>query len=101
MKNRNPYLTVALIYIFAAFLCFFVQAKADDLDDEPIVSNFQGSDPTTSLVEVIWPDGKVEKLLYKNIDVDSGSKAYVKWFVERCRAAEKRIGRKICHDDAD
>lgn len=101
MRKNNMYLKVALIYIVAALLCFFVEARASDTGDEPIISNFQGSDPTTSLVEVEWPDGKVEKLLYKNVDVDNGSKAFVKWFVERCRAAEKRIGRKLCRDDAD
>lgn len=94
-KKFNPYMMALFIYLLAAILFFVTNAKAD----EPIISNFQGSDPKTSVIELIWPDGKVERLLYKNKDVDDGNKGYVKWFHERCDAYEARTGRKVTLDE--
>lgn len=59
-----------------------------DYRTEPSISNYQGSVPGTSVIVVTWPDGKVDKLVYK--DVDKSVDVYVKWFNERYDEYEKR-----------
>jgi hypothetical protein len=93
MKTNKTYLLVIFVYIFALVLAQYAHAgeKCHVYDGkEPVISNFQGSERGTSVIEVVWPDGKVEKLLYK--DIDSESDGFVNWFVERCKAYNKRAG---------
>jgi len=92
-KNLKTLGIIALIYLITLILVA-LSAHAE----EPIISNFQGTKTGTSVIEVIWPDGKVEKLLYKDKDVENGSKGYVKWFCNRCREAERRTKERICRE---
>lgn len=91
--KKNSVIILA-IYLFALLLAMAGTAEAYGTTDEPIISNFQGSEPGTSVIEVIWPDGKVEKLVYKDKDVENGATSYIKWFRDRMDAYYERVGKK-------
>lgn len=57
----------------------------------PTISIYQGTEKGTSVIEVVWPDGVVERLKYKN--KDAGGKGYLNWFNARMDAYEKRTGK--------
>lgn len=91
--KKNSVIILA-IYLFALLLAMAGTAEAYGTTDEPIISNFQGSEPGTSVIEVVWPDGKVEKLVYKDKDVENGATGYIKWFRDRMDAYYERVGKK-------
>ena len=82
-----------VIYVTAILLAC-VKVKAE----EPIISVFQGSEKGTSIVEVIWPDKRVEKLLYKDDDAEKtdnkGKTGYQNWFHDRYQAYIERTKRR-------
>lgn len=89
-KIKHPKTMIFFIYVLAVVLVSF-SVRADE---EPIISVFQGSEKGTSVVEVIWPDQKVEKLLYKDDQAEQtdskGKTGYQNWFSDRYRAYIQR-----------
>lgn len=88
-------ITMAL-FAYLTMMAVMTAQKAHAVDaDEPAISNYQGSDPTTSVVVLEWPDGVVEKLLYKNKDqyTDQFDKNLHEWFQDRKEAYLKRQGK--------
>lgn len=83
--------------IFGILVCTSSLAHNKSFEDttqEPQISVYQGSQPGTSVIVVKWPDGVVERLLYKNKDVAKGDTGYVTWFNQRYEAYLKRSGKR-------
>jgi hypothetical protein len=63
-------------------LSLFIQAQAT----EPLISIYQASSPSSSVLVLEWPDGSIDKLVVKNTEL-----WYTKaWVLERTEAYEQR-----------
>lgn len=78
------YFIVALVVLFLAFE-FLTIAHAYE---EPQISIYQGSEPKTSVIVVVWPDGVKETLKLQN-----NAQGYTTWFEQRYDAYEKRANK--------
>ncbi len=75
----------ALAYAFC--LSASKPAKAESLslrDNEPKISIYQGTEKGTSVLVLQWPNGKIERLVFK----DSDKQGYLLWFNERLDSHE-------------
>ena len=62
-------------------------------EEDPSISILQGSDKTTSVIVVTWPDGVVDKLVYKNAESDRVNE-YGKWLNDRSEEYKTRNSKK-------
>ena len=83
---------IAVYIVLILTTILYMSSAGAEQRDEPAISNYQGSESGTSVIVLEWPDGKVEKFIYKN--KDSGSTNYLTWFNERYDAYEARKAAK-------
>ena len=91
MKKYN--IVIIIIYLFILLLTTINTDGSVMVSDEPIISIFQGDQPETSVMEVIWPDGHVDKLTYRDKDITNGKIDYIKWFNDCMDAYHERAGK--------
>jgi len=76
--------------IFVVVTCLCTAASYTNYQAAPLIDIYQGTTPGTSVIVITWPDGVVERLVYKNKDVKNGSDGYLKWLQDRYDAYEER-----------
>lgn len=79
------FIAYVVFVILALVFGFLTKAQAYE---EPQISIYQGSEPKTSVIVVVWPDGVKETLKLQN-----NAQGYTTWFEQRYDAYEKRANK--------